>query len=39
MKKLIRDITETVIVILLVFILTVTNLFSPLDYMLRGLCK
>lgn len=37
MKKLIRDITETVIVILLVFILTVTNLFSPLDYILKDI--
>ena len=35
MKKLLRDIIESIFVILLVFILTVFNLFSSLDYMLK----
>lgn len=35
MKNLARDIIESVIVMVLVMILTITNLFSPLDYMLR----
>lgn len=35
MNKFMRDIIESVIVIVLVFVLTVTNLFSPLDYMLK----
>lgn len=35
MKKLLRDIIESIFVILLVFILTVFNIFSSLDYMLK----
>lgn len=35
MKKVLRDLLEAVIVMALVFIFTVTNLFSPLDYMLK----
>lgn len=35
MKKLIRDILESVIVVAMVFLLTVTNLFSALDYMMK----
>lgn len=35
MKKLLRDLVESLIVIALVFLLTITNLFSHLDYMLK----
>ena len=35
MKKLIRDSMESIIAMGLVFFLTVTNLFSPIDYMLK----
>lgn len=35
MKKLVRDIAESVFVMVLVWVLTITNLFSPVDYMLR----
>lgn len=35
MKKLIRDMIESVIVMVLVLILTVTNLFASVDYMLK----
>ncbi len=35
MKKKVRDIIESLIVMLVVFLLTVTNLFSQLDYMLK----
>lgn len=35
MKSLIRDIAESVIIMVLVLLLSVTNLFSPLDYMLK----
>lgn len=35
MKKYVRDIIESIIVMILVFVLTATNLFSSLDYMLR----
>ena len=35
MKKLVRDIMESVIVMGLVLFLTVSNLFSPIDYMLK----
>lgn len=35
MKKYVRDIIESLIVMVLVFVLTVTNLFSSLDYMLK----
>ena len=35
MKTLIRDFFESVILMVLVLLLTVTNLFSPLDYMLK----
>lgn len=35
MKKIVRDIIESLIVMLVVFLLTVTNLFSHLDYMLK----
>lgn len=35
MKTLIRDIFESVFLMMLVLLLTVTNLFSPLDYMLK----
>jgi len=37
MKKIIRYIIEAIIVFGLTFILTVTNLFSGLDYMLKDL--
>lgn len=35
MKNQVRDMIESLVVIALVFILTMTNLLSPLDYMLR----
>lgn len=35
MKKQMRDILESMVVMIVVFTLTVTNLFSPIDYMLK----
>lgn len=35
MKKTIRDITEAVIIWLFVFVMTITNLISPLDYIVK----
>lgn len=35
MKKLARDLIEALIVVVLVFVFTITNLFSHLDYMLK----
>ncbi|MGN0367521.1 MAG: CHASE2 domain-containing protein [Wujia sp.] len=35
MKNIIRDILESIVVFLLVFLMTVTNLLSPLDYIVK----
>ncbi len=35
MKKYVRDIIESIIIVALVFLLTITNIFSHLDYMLK----
>ena len=35
MKKIIRDVLESLVVMFLVIFLTITNLFSSLDYMLK----
>lgn len=37
MKTIVRDILEAVVIAVLVFLLTVTNLFSSLDYMVRDM--
>lgn len=37
MKKTIRDIVEAFIIAVLVFLLTITNLFSSVDYMLKDM--